>query len=126
MDAQKRVVYVLVIALFVAGLTALLIFKKSSVPGDPRLEGTISLFMNRCLPDELSATQREEIDGIMSRFYAKAVTGGVFPEDIAVIEDEINMYLERGGITRLELNDFMAMVGNATRRMEEMELQGVE
>jgi hypothetical protein len=126
MDAQRRIVFALVIGLVAAGLTTLLLVKKSSVPGDPRLEGTISLFMNECLPDELTPAQREEIDGIMSRFYANAVAGRVYPTDIAVIEDEIDMYLERGGITRLELNDFMVMVGEATRRMDEMESPGVE
>ncbi|UCH84285.1 MAG: hypothetical protein JSW50_00940 [Candidatus Latescibacterota bacterium] len=119
MDPRIRLMVVILLAAVVAGLVVMLFVKNASVPGDSHLEGLISLFMKECLPDELSDAQRTEIEGIMDRFYAKAVAGRVYPEDRAAIENDIHMYIDRGGITRLELNDFMSKVGKATRRMDQ-------
>lgn len=126
MDSQKRIVLVVLLAGVVAGLTVMLLVKDSSVPGNTRLEGSIALFINNCLPGETTDAQREEIDGILTRFYAKAISGGIYPLDLADIEAELDMYIERGQITRLELNDFMVMIGEATRRMNEEQTPGAE
>jgi hypothetical protein len=119
MNPQSRIAVIILALGIVAGLSAMLFVRDASVPGDSRLEGSIALFMKNCLPDELTDAQREEIDGIMTRFNASAAAGRIYPQEIAAVEDELNAYIERGEITRLELNDFMMMVGNATRRMDE-------
>jgi len=126
MDPRIRLMVVTILAAVVAGLVVMLFVKNASVPGDSHLEGSIALFMRNCLPEELTDAQRSEIDGIMNRFYAKAVAGRVYPEDRTAIESELEMYIDRGIIMRLELNDFMSKVGNATRRMDQPQTSEAE
>jgi hypothetical protein len=119
MNPQSRIAIIILVLGILAGLSVMLFVRNASVPGDSALEGSIALFIKNCLPDELTDAQRDEIDGIMTRFNARAAAGRVYPQETAAVEDELNAYIDRGEITRLELNDFMVMVGNATRRMDE-------
>ncbi|UCG50563.1 MAG: hypothetical protein JSW58_10165 [Candidatus Latescibacterota bacterium] len=118
MNPQIRGILVALVAAIVAALIVFLFVNNPSPPGSSRLERTISQFM-KCLPDETTDAQREEIEGIMTRFHDKARTGRVHLDDLDEIRQDLSMYIERGEITRLELNDFMSKVGTATRRMDE-------
>ncbi|MEJ2719804.1 MAG: hypothetical protein P8181_01505 [bacterium] len=118
MPSHTRIAVVILALGVIAGLTALLLVRRPAVPHDSALEKSIASFM-KCLPEDTTDAQREEIDGIMTRFYIKAVTGQVYPRDVLAITDDIDTYVERGRITHQELIEFMKKVGTATRRMEE-------
>jgi hypothetical protein len=82
--------------------------------GARRLERLVSQFM-KSLPDETTAAEREEIRGIMDRFYAKAVVGELDARGVVGIEADIRGFLGRGGITKDELRGFLSKVGSVTR-----------
>lgn len=118
MSSHTRIVVVILALGFIAGLAVLLLVRRPTVPHDSALEKSIASFM-KCLPENTTDAQREEIDGIMTRFYIKAVTGQVYPQDVLAITGDIDMYVERGRITHQELIEFMKKVGTATRGMED-------
>jgi hypothetical protein len=118
MDPQKRVALIALALAIAVALGVFLFVNKQAPPGTSHLDRTISQFM-KCLPDEITDAQRDEIEGIMGRFRAKARAGRVHFDDLEEIRQDLSMYIEKGEITRLELNDFMSKVGNATRRMDD-------
>ena len=91
--------------------------------GDKELEGLVEGFM-KTLPDTITVEQRDEIEGIMDRFYYQAIRGNVAADDVIAIENDLRGYVEKGTIPAEELFPFMSKVGKATRRATETESEG--
>jgi hypothetical protein len=115
MDRRKRMIFVMLVAV----IGGVLIFYQSlsdkTPRGDRELEALVDRFMTT-LPDTTTADERDEIQGIMDRFYNSAVRGNVAAEDVIAIENDLRGYVEKGEIQAEELFPFMSKVGKATRR----------
>jgi hypothetical protein len=72
----------------------------------------------KCLPEDITAPQREEIRGIMDRFYQRAMSGKVHPKDVVEIQNDLEEYVSKGEIPKPELFEFVSKVGTATRRLD--------
>jgi hypothetical protein len=106
------------LAILVAALLAVVYFsQKSQPPRSTELGRLVTSFME-CLPESATPTHRDEIRGILDRFYKKAMTGRVDPEDAAAIEHELRGYVTAGAIPDSLIFGFMSRVGEATRRLE--------
>lgn len=106
------------LAVLVAALLAALYFShKSAPPRNTELGRLVTSFME-CLPESAAPADRDEIRGILDRFYKKAMAGRVDPEDAAAIEHELRGYVTAGAIPDSLLFGFMSRVGEATRRLE--------
>ncbi|MDH3216579.1 MAG: hypothetical protein OEN01_09840 [Candidatus Krumholzibacteria bacterium] len=64
-----------------------------------------------CLPGDLTEPQRAEIEGLLRRFQSRAQAGLVRSEHQREVQDLLKDYVQRGEITRGELNLLMARVG---------------
>ena len=116
MNPKIRVVAIVVLVALLAGL-AFVVFSKISHPtGSRELKTLVDGFMNT-LPEKTSAEQREEIQGIMNRFYEKAKNGDLYAEDVVEIGNDLRAYIQKGRIPEEELFGFMSKVGKATRRV---------
>ncbi len=117
MNIRSRSIVVALSSVLVIAAVVLIAIRSSAPSGEKELKKLISEFMNS-LPKETTAEQREEIRGIMDRFYAKAVAGEVDAEGLSRIEIELRGYVEKGRITKNELYGFMSEVGSVTRGTE--------
>ncbi len=115
MDRIKAVVLILLAVLIAGVLAFFLVFSDRAPRGDKELSGLIDRFMTT-LPDTTGVEQRQEIQGIMDRFYYSAVRGNLAADDVIAIEGDLRGYVEKGGIPAEELFPFMSKVGKATRR----------
>ena len=117
MDPRMRIVTGVMIA--VGGIVvAALLFLRNEPPSESSYPaGIVEQFMS-CLPEETTETQRGEINGIVSRFYDKATSGKIAPQDMVEIENDIKNYISKGKIPKAEIFDFMSKIGEATRRMD--------
>jgi hypothetical protein len=117
MEPRLRIIFGALIALCAVAVAVLMLVKKANLPGESRQEELISGFLS-CVPEETSDTGREEVRGIMTRFYNRAAEGRIHPRDVVEIEEDLEAYIASGAISKEELFDFMTKVGNATRRMD--------
>jgi hypothetical protein len=117
MLGRPRIVIALLLALLAAALVVFLFWQRSAPPRDNQLGQLVSSFMN-CLPPSTTAAKREEIRGIMDRFYEKAMRGEIHAEDVIAIENDLRTYVGAGAIPDSLLFGFMSEVGKATRRLE--------
>jgi hypothetical protein len=113
----RRIVGVILLVAALATLAGLLIFRNAAPPSERKLAGLVGNFM-KCLPEDITAAQREEIRGIMDRFYKRAMSGEVHPEDIVEIQNDLEEYVRKGEIPKSELFEFVSKVGKATRRLD--------
>jgi hypothetical protein len=115
MDRLKLVIAVL-LGVLVAGVLVFFLVRSDGGPrGDKELQSLIEGFM-KTVPDTTTVEQRQEIQGIMDRFYYNAVRGNLAADDVISIEGDLRGYAEKGGIPAEELFPFMTKVGKATRR----------
>jgi hypothetical protein len=117
MDNPRRIVGAIVLLAALASLTGLLIFWNAAPPAETKLNGLIGDFI-KCLPQDVTPAEREEILGIMNRFYKRAMGGKVHPKDIVEIQNDLGQYIAKGTIPRSELPEFLSKVGKATRRLD--------
>lgn len=115
MERRKRIILVMLIAVLGGTLIFYQSLNDKNPRGDKELQGLIHGFM-RALPDTTTVEQRDEIQGIMDRFYNSAVRGNVAAEDVIEIEADLRGYAEKGGIPAEDLFPFLSKVGKATRR----------
>jgi hypothetical protein len=113
----RRIIGVILLVAALATLTGWLIFRNATPPSEKKLMGLVGNFM-MCLPENITAAQREEIRGIMDRFYKRAMSGKVHPQDIMEIQNDLEEYVRKGEIPKSELSEFVSKVGKATRRLD--------
>lgn len=107
-----RIVAVALIALL--GTVLYVWLRVAGQRGDlERTYGLTDPFM-KCLPAETTPQQREEIQGILTRFYVRARSGEVRPQDAEEIEARMTRVIERGSIAKTELHELMALVSHYT------------
>jgi hypothetical protein len=76
-----------------------------------------------CAPDTLTDEHRREIAGLLETFWTRARVGEVFDDDIALVESELQRFIDADGIEADTLLHFMALVGyNSYRRDPRMNL----
>jgi hypothetical protein len=117
MNIRSRSIAIALSSALVIAAVVVIAIRSSAPSGGKELKKLISGFMDS-LPEEITVEQRDEIRGIMDRFYAKAVSEGVDPESASRIEIELRGYVENRRITKNELYVFMAEVGSVTRGTE--------
>jgi hypothetical protein len=71
-----------------------------------------------CTSDSLGDRHREEIRGLFRQFWARADNNQVFDEDILLIENNLQRYIDSGSISTDSLLYFMAQVGYYTYRKD--------
>jgi len=113
----RRIAGAVLLVAALATLSALLIFRNAAPPSERKLKGLVGNFM-KCLPEDITAAQREEIRGIMDRFYQRAMSGKVHPKDVVEIQNDLEEYVSKGEIPKPELFEFVSKVGTATRRLD--------
>jgi hypothetical protein len=79
------------------------------LPGVGEFSDETAQFM-KCLPGDISQPQREEIKGILTRYYVRSRMGEVTPEDRREVSQDMAGIIERGELSRKELEKFMAKV----------------
>jgi hypothetical protein len=76
-----------------------------------------------CTPDTLTDDHRREIAGLLETFWSRARIDEVFDDDIALVESELQRFIDAGGIDPDTLLYFMALVGyNSYRKDPRMNL----
>jgi hypothetical protein len=121
---SKRVAIVVALAGVAVALLALLVLRKPAPLRETDLTGMAARFMT-ILPDELSAAQKAEIEGLLKRFFAKAEADQVRAEDYQEVMDLLAAHLSAGRIERRDLNLFMAKVGYYTTRAQTPDSLGI-
>jgi len=114
MNIRSRSIVIALSSALVVAAVFFIALRVSAPTGGQELKKLVTGFMDS-LPKDTSAEKRDEIRGIMDRFYAKAVSEGVDPEGLSKIESKLRSYVEKGGIPEDELFGFMSDVGNLTR-----------
>jgi hypothetical protein len=71
-----------------------------------------------CTSDSLGEKHHEEIRGLFRQFWARADQDQVFDEDIVLIENNLQRYINSGSISTDSLLYFMAQVGYYTYRKD--------
>ena len=102
------------IAIFVLGVAVVLLvffnLRKSPPLREGNLKGVTEEFF-ALVPDDIPQEQRDEIQGLLRRFQAKADAGQIRVEDEREVMELFIKYLNQGSIERDELNLVMAKVG---------------
>ena len=117
MRSLPGLVLALLVVLSVAVIAAFYLSQRSSQRDRTELEWLAVRFMD-CLPKGTTPAKREEIRGILDRFCSTALSGGVHPEDVVQIENELRTYVNAGEIPDSLVFGFVSRVGKATRRLE--------
>lgn len=114
---KHRLVRVVVV---VAGVLLLLVVGRvvlrDRAPRKPVLSSELATFLE-ILPADVTIEQREEIEGILARFEARARAGEIAPDVEHAVLAEIRRYRDAGSIETQELYRLMAMVSTAEHGM---------
>ena len=114
MERRKRLILIGLILVLVGVFAFYQNLNDNNARADKELLGLIDGFM-KTLPDTTTVEQRDEIQGIMDRFYYQAIRGNLAADDIISIEGDLRGYVQKGRIPAEELFPFMSKVGKATR-----------
>jgi len=117
MANPRRIAGGIVLFAVLASLVTLVVFWNAAPPSKTKLQGLIGDFMT-CLPQDITTPERDEIRGIMDRFYKRAMSGKVHAKDVVEIQNDLGEYVAKGTIPRSELSEFLSKVGKATRRLD--------
>lgn len=117
MRPLPKLLVALLVALFATLLAVLYFSERSAPPRSTELGRLVTRFMD-CLPENTTLAARDEIAGILDRFYDRAMAGDVDAQDVVEIEDALRSYVTAGEIPDSLIFGFMSKVGEATRRRE--------
>ncbi len=117
MRLLARIIFASLVILAVVVLAVFFFSEKSTPPRDTELGKLVGSFM-QCLPETTTTDEREEIRGILHRFYVSAMRGKIHPQDVLEIENDLRVYVTAGEIPDSTVFGFMSKVGKATRRQE--------
>ena len=68
----------------------------------------------KCLPEDMTSQQVEEVSGILTRFYEMSAKGKVDRSDQLLVKEDLVKYILQGEIAFSELSKFMAKVSHLT------------
>ena len=117
MRLSARLVFASLLVVSVVVIAVFFFSEKTAPPRETELGRLVGSFMV-CLPESTTTAQREEIRGILDRFYDRAMSGKVNAEDVIEIQNDLRVYVNAGEIPDSAVFEFMSKVGKATRRLD--------
>jgi hypothetical protein len=117
MRLSARLVFASLLVLSAVVLAVFFFSENSTPPRETELGRLVGGFME-CLPESTTTAEREEIRGILDRFYDRAMSGKVDAQDVIEIQNDLRVYVTAGEIPDSVVFGFMSKVGKATRRSE--------
>lgn len=116
---MNRKVVPFMTALAVAVVLLIVVWQRTGTKSgvEARLESLM-----KCLPADLSRSQREEVRSTLKLFERSYKEGQVAPNDYREIVSALEHYISRASMTKEELQELMAWVGYYSIRMKQENL----